>query len=402
MLTEELIYAVASYGLAGCVLAPPGRPASDEQWDELCRRVGQEGIAGFLVEAVSDGAWPATEAQAAKITELHAASAVSSLLLERELLAVLGLFDAAGIGYRVLKGSAYAHLIYPDPALRPFGDIDLLVLSEQIDAALGLLAAAGGTRRYAEPRPGFDRRFSKGACIVMPSGHEIDVHRTFVAGPFGLTIELPRLFATSTTFLLAGRAVTALAREERFLNACYHTVLGHRPPRLIGLRDVAQMVCDDQLDVDRVLRMARSWDAEVVVAHAVSLTWTNLRLAEVPRLALWAQRYRPGRVASRRLEVYTSAHRSYAGQAIAALRVISRPTDKAAYALAILLPKRAPNRAPALTRWRRGAGVLLQCPRQRNRRTGRRATRADRVGPDSGQTLGGRVEPRARWPRRLR
>ena len=52
----------------------------------------------------------------------------------------------------------------------------------------------GGQRDQPPARPGFDRRFGKSFTYLMPGGVEVDVHRTFVMGPFGLTIELDDLW----------------------------------------------------------------------------------------------------------------------------------------------------------------------------------------------------------------
>ena len=82
-----------------------------------------------------------------------------------------------------------------------------------------------------EPRPGFDSRFSKGAAFTMPGGRDIDLHRTFVSGPFGLSVDLGGLFATSTPFVVGGRRLLGLGRTERFLHACYHAALGRGTPR---------------------------------------------------------------------------------------------------------------------------------------------------------------------------
>lgn len=359
-MSSELTEAIAAYGLIGSRLAPPQHEATAEQWHRLCQRVEQQRIAGFLATAIDDSAWPATTAQAEHANELHTATAVTSLQIERQLLEVSAMFDVAGIAYRVLKGPAHAHLLYENPAVRSFGDLDLLVPSEHVDEAIRLLERHGGARRFPEPRPGFDRRFSKGASIRMPSGLEIDVHRTFVAGPFGFSIELSRLFERRANFMLAGKTLPALAPEERLLNACYHAVLSHRPPRLVALRDIAQMAVDDRLDTEVILEMARSWRAEVVVARAVTSTWRTLGLTEPTPLTQWAEHYSPDRAEQQRLNVYSGSRRSYAGQAIAAVRVIPGLTNKAAYALAIALPKRAPHRTPAVTRWRRGIRVLLR------------------------------------------
>ena len=51
----------------------------------------------------------------------------------------------SGLDHRALKGAAVAHLDYPDPALRSFIDVDLLVRAEEWDDAIQVLREAGGS-----------------------------------------------------------------------------------------------------------------------------------------------------------------------------------------------------------------------------------------------------------------
>lgn len=61
----------------------------------------------------------------------------------RVLLVMNSLFEQTGIRVLVLKGLALAHEYYPEPALRPASDIDLLLKTEDVLTALGLLKDAG-------------------------------------------------------------------------------------------------------------------------------------------------------------------------------------------------------------------------------------------------------------------
>ncbi|MCP6423258.1 nucleotidyltransferase family protein, partial [Klebsiella pneumoniae] len=84
---------------------------------------------------------------------------------------------------------------YPSPALRSYGDIDLLVRAGQLAAAVDALAGAGAHRHHAEAHAGFDRRFAKAVGLTGPHGVAIDLHRTLVVGPAGFLIDLDDLFA---------------------------------------------------------------------------------------------------------------------------------------------------------------------------------------------------------------
>ena len=65
----------------------------------------------------------------------------------------------------------------------------------------------------------------------------------------------------------------ALAREERFLHSCFHAALGDNPPRLLALRDVAQVLLDGRLDLHLVRALAASWQADAVWRARCTSLW---------------------------------------------------------------------------------------------------------------------------------
>jgi hypothetical protein len=330
--------AVAAYGLAGSQLRLPDEPLPDDAWKRLVAEVHHQRLPGFLAQAVGDGAFAVTQAQAHEAAQLHCRSMHLALFLERLLLEVVGDLRDHGIDCRVLKGPALARLDYPDPSLRSFGDVDILVPADQYDAACERLAARGATRRFPEPRPGFDRRFGKGAAFVSDAGLEIDLHRTLVLGPFGLRVRLEDLFARSTPFVVGGHTLLALDAEERFLHACLHAALGTSPPRLLPLRDVAQLLLSGKGDPEALLRRCASWGAQAVVALAVQLAWDAFALADVVELSAWARAYQPTRAERSALDLYTTTRRTYSAQAAAALSAVPGLLAKGAYLRALLFP----------------------------------------------------------------
>jgi hypothetical protein len=337
-----LVRAVAAYGLPGSLLERPQQPLGTEDWSALLGEVRRQRLSGLLVQAVVDGALPAHDLQVAEAVDLHTRAMASTVLLESTLLDALDAMSAAGVEARVLKGSAVAHLDYPDPALRSFGDVDLLVRSDDVDTAVTALTEAGCRRRYPQPRPGFDAHFGKGASFWTPTGEEIDLHRTFAMGPWGLKIQLEDLWSGEpSTFRLAGRAVRALGAEERFMHACYHTVLGDSPPRLVPQRDVAQMILNGRINTDRVHDLVAAWNGEAVVAEAVRTTWQTLGIADVVELSAWAAGYVPSPRERHDLEVYVEGKASYAAKSAAAVRAIPGVRRKLSFLMALTFPKRS-------------------------------------------------------------
>lgn len=358
-----LARAVAAHGLPGHGVPFPAGAPDGTAWAELVVSVKRQRLAGLLALAVADGAVEVDAARAEQVAALHRTAMVKAVVLERALLTTTDVLGHAGVDLRVLKGTAVAHLDYPDPAQRCFGDVDLLVRAEQFDAAIEALRAGGYERLFPEPRPGFQRRFGKGNCMVTPEHHEIDLHRTLAMGPFGLTIVLDDLWANGATFRLAGQDVPALAGEERFLHACFHASLGDPIPRLSVLRDVAQMLLTRPLDLDRVRRRSAAWRADAVIARAVALAGDAFALQATEPLLAWARAYEPDGRERQAMAVYTDPHQTYAAKSFAALRAIPGLPAKAAYLRALAFPDRsylAGRHESRLHRWTRGLTQVVR------------------------------------------
>lgn len=338
----ELVRAVAAAGLPGSGLHLPAEPLTEVDWHYLLHRCEYERLEGVLAAAVESGALPTVADQRAGARRLHRAALETCLLLEADLLAVADVLDAAAVEHRVLKGTAVGHLDYPDPSMRCFGDVDLLVRAEQYDQAVATLADAGYVRRFRELRPGFDRRFGKGVSFTNPALRETDLHRTLVMGPYGLWLDTEQMWASASTFELGGRRFAALDAELRFVHACYHAALGTVIPRVVPVRDVAQMASrtSDPVDLDRVRRIVASWRGEAVLARAVVLAWDAFALAETD-LSRWARAAAPTRQHELALRTYLDPHLGYAARCFAGLRAVSGLRDKVAFGWALAFPSRS-------------------------------------------------------------
>ena len=331
---------IAAYGLPGHTAAFPDQPLADTEWQALLRVVDEQRLAGLLHWAVDDGAFPVDDEQRQAVADLHLRWCAAALSLERRLLELDAAFGSASIDFLVLKGTAVAHLVYPDPALRLFGDVDLLFPAERFEQALEVARDLGYVRPAEEARPGFDRRFGKGATLKGPTGNELDAHRTLVFGTFGFAIDLDELFRSATAFELGGRKLRALGPETRLLHACYHASLGDSRPRYSSVRDIAQMLTTGTHDPDRVLALAREWQAQAVLARAFALCRDFLGVAVDGPLVEALNGYRPTRREQRAIDSYTGPNRRFAHKVFASLPYLHGMRDRAAFVGAMVLPSR--------------------------------------------------------------
>ncbi len=335
---------------------------SEADWVEIHRSLVTERLSPLASYAIEQGSLSASDSQRLEIFADHKSSMSLALVLERRLLEVYSKMTLAGIDARVLKGPAVAHLDYPDPSFRAFGDIDLLVPAGSFETASQILSSAGARRRFPEVSKGFDSRFGKGACFTYPDGLQVDLHRTISAGPFGLSVDLDALFAGGDEFEIRSVKVRTISRQHRFMHACFHAALGDVSPRLVALRDVAQMLIVNEVDLEQSISIAKEWRAEVVLARAISLTWSRLELPASGPL-VWANSYLPSRYEARAMRAYTSENRSYATQVAAGVSAVPGIAGKLAYMRALLLPSRqhlAGRDSSYWARFRRGLAALRE------------------------------------------
>ncbi len=360
--------ALAAYGLPGTSTRLPCEPLSEREWSQLARKVGRERLSGLLMAAIGDSAFPVTRGQHAEARAFDTRIAARCLSLEALVVRVERLLGGSGVPVRVLKGPAVARLDYPDPRLRPFVDVDVLVPAAGFDTAARCLSEAGLRRAYPQPRPGFDRRFGKGANFRLPDGTGVDVHRTFAMGPYGLRVRLDDLWQAPEPFVLGGRRLQAMPVEARLLHACYHSVLGDWPRRLIPQRDIAQLLLGGRVDQRTLLALSGRWQGDALLALGVTGAWDVLRLPGGHPLVRWAQHYVVSRADRRLVAVYAREDANFAAMSLAAVTSVQGLRAKAAFLRALVLPERgyvAQRHASASSRLRHGLRQVRGRPPRR-------------------------------------
>ena len=271
----RVLWQVAAWLVPGSAeiepLADPGRA-----W-ELVELARAEQLSGPLLVAVDGGVLSLPGEVVEQLVRQHEEAMLWCLHLESRLVEIAGWFDeVGGVRFRMLKGVAAAHLDEPDPSLRFFSDLDLLIASDDLDRAVGVLIAHGASRLEVERRPGFDRRFAKGVPMSLPDGAEVDLHRTLVQRVYSFRIPLDRLFADVEPFVVGGRSFLALPLAARALNIAYHAAVNGPVPSLRNVRDLVQYLARAELGPETLVPEVRLWRGEAVLARAVRVSLAAL------------------------------------------------------------------------------------------------------------------------------
>jgi hypothetical protein len=334
---SALAAAVAAYGLPDAPRLPDA-PLVGGDFELLVADCEYHRILGFLGTAVRDGAFPVTERQRARVEETWSGWLAHGVRMERLVLEATAVLEAADIRSIVLKGLALSHTVYPSPEQRVFGDVDLLIEPHNFTRAADVLVAEMHAKRaLPELRPGFDDRFGK-EILVRIDKFELDLHRMFVEGPYGLTMRLEDLWESPETFRVGNRELLALGPIPRALHAAYAAALGDWPLRLAPARDLAQILNATGVTVDDMTVMARHWRAEAVVIAAMERTSDTIPLGTEPPSIRNTGR-EPSRRDAAYLASYRGGARGYARQ-LCGVAVVNGIVARLRYLTSIAVPSR--------------------------------------------------------------
>jgi hypothetical protein len=187
----------------------------------------------------------------------------SNLYLSSQLVEIAGALDHAGVSNLALKGPAVAVTLYGSLFLREFGDLDLLVKSEDVMRATGVVESLGfapwlsvsGAQEDVLQHVEYSRTFTR-----PEDNLDLDLHWDLARNFFRGRVESEALWADTSSFALHGHELKCLPPDLQLLALCVHGAK-HGPfpwPRLKWICDVAECVrLSEVLDWDATVLRAR-------------------------------------------------------------------------------------------------------------------------------------------------
>jgi hypothetical protein len=195
-----------------------------------------------------------------------------TLRLTAELFSVLERFASADISALVVKGPVLAMQAYGNPAMRSYGDLDLLVRQRDIRRATESMVAAG--YQAAVPVSAIDAGKIPGQYLFSKPDSKllVELHNDLTLRYFPRRLPIEEYFARQVRVSLDAHEAPALSVEDELVLICIHGAK-HFWERLIWIADVAALVSHQaSLDWERAAKSAEAVGAE-------RMLHTGLRLA---------------------------------------------------------------------------------------------------------------------------
>lgn len=229
------------------------------QWDALLQQAESHGMAPLLFRHLNAVDCPCPDSFRRSLRLLYLRHHHSNSILMSTLRQVLFALEKEGIRCLVLKGAALCHTVYPEIALRPMRDVDIMVAEEDAESAREVVTSLG---------------FSESGSVVPPDHFHlaplyatvdqvpvcIELHRGLFATtcpPYTRPLKFEDLRRTSLSFDLDGSTAYTFGNEEMLWYLYQHGFcmpLSYDRYKIINAADVISLVEKnfDNLDWEKI------------------------------------------------------------------------------------------------------------------------------------------------------
>ena len=275
-------------------------------WEKVMQLAGDAGISPLVYHALNNAVdcspnggcrWAIPQPVMQKLHQAHQSNAIRNLMLYQELKKIIQAAGEKGIPVIVLKGAALATSVYPNIALRPMGDIDLLVHQEHLELMDTIMRQFGYENNIDDTWIEKRSHHVKHLPRYIRHAYGVDIHWNLVNPDGPVTLDLCGIWDRARRMqiddfvlisYLKGEIKTQivpalmLAPEDLILHLCLHASAQHlfRIP-LKSLCDIAEAIhyYHEDINWQKMLKIAS--DAQMGVYIALTLTLAK-RMLDMP------------------------------------------------------------------------------------------------------------------------
>ena len=232
--------------------------AESLSWETVLDLADRHGLVSLLYESLSSVTRDVPTDTLRVLRERHQINLHKSLFLARELIRILNRLQPAGIAVMPYKGLTLAEQMYGDIALRPAGDIDLLIRPGDFCCIKQAVSELGYTphqqlseaeeRAYLES--GYECTFDSDAGRNL-----LEVQWAVQPRFYAVDVDVNALFQRAVTVSVAGHQMKTPSPEDQLLILSVHAAK-HVWGRLIWLCDIARIAQLPDLNWDWITREA--------------------------------------------------------------------------------------------------------------------------------------------------
>jgi len=248
----------------------------DPDWEEVFQAVCRNGLLGLTHRYLKHRQaceYPPPEFRQA-VSAAYRTSAIRMTLMYLRIGQVLARLAESGIDFMVVKGPALAHTVYPDPDVRAFNDLDLVVRERDWTSMHRLLVAMGFRPDQDLPQPPpkivpqeilYEQKYWHRKTGLLVEVHYDDILNAGLASR-----DVEGFWQRAICVDVDGTPVQALSLEDQLIHLCAHAHY-HGYTRLNWFSDIAFIVRDHAtaLDWGQLLETVQTEEAQIGVYYSL-------------------------------------------------------------------------------------------------------------------------------------
>ncbi len=229
------------------------------QWDTVARLAQMQTIVAICRRMISSDAIP--DDIRLNWDRICAGNFLDTSMALNGTRRILTALDKGGIQAAVLRGIRMAHDIYPDPVLRPMGDVDILIPPDSPSTVRNLLAQAG-----MQPE-----KILRSQLVYRIHGKEYEIHWSYVT---------PRRYRGAASFhswlndtisvATPQGTVRGLSLENELLGLIIHSFVHHDLNRVSQAVDIALVMKRENLDWEYITQWAADAGLSRMIAFVLA------------------------------------------------------------------------------------------------------------------------------------
>ncbi|MCK5684936.1 nucleotidyltransferase family protein, partial [bacterium] len=180
------------------------------------------------------------------------------------------LFESNNINSVLLRGMALCQYLYPDPFIRPMGDVDVLIDQEQIKQVLRLLESEGYRIK----------KKLRSQVVYEIESTIFEIHLSLLTPKrYKNAADTSLWFDTRIRFEVDGDSLYGLSYENELLELICHGFIHHGFDKPFQLLDIALLASREQIDWDYI----NAWAKKASLSKLVAFTFAYLEYLFQPR-----------------------------------------------------------------------------------------------------------------------
>ena len=204
------------------------------------------------------------------LNEEFARHTQNNMLLTGKLIEIVNLLKSKDIPSLPFKGPLLAIQAYGNLSLRQFGDLDVLIPIERVDAAIKLLIAEGYEPINLQRLDNMEQKKDVG-FVSKDKNVNLELHWKLSGGHFSLPLEMNRLWKQLETVNLAGMEVGAFPFNTLLIYLCLHGAR-HCWERFGWICDINELIrSQDNVEWEQLTEEAKRLGCENALALGLFL-----------------------------------------------------------------------------------------------------------------------------------